>query len=103
MAQLIIEGEEPIPFEDEAKVQSERVEEKDFQDPAREEDFEIFYHANVTEDTIITSTLEAIAVSTNKKATQVPEGMVIEKRVPDLLALLESYANEATSKVLVVL
>lgn len=57
----------------------------------------------MTEDTIITFTSEAIVVSTNKKATQVPEGMVIEKRVPDLLALLESYANEATSKVLVVL
>ena len=54
------------------------------------------------EDTATTSTSAVVVVSANQEATQVPEGMVIEKRVPDLLALLESYAGEATLEVPIV-
>jgi len=53
-------------------------------------------------DMATTSTSAVVAVSANQEATQVPEGMVIEKRVPDLLALLESYTGKATLEVPVV-
>lgn len=42
VAQLITDGEECIPFEDEAEVQSEGAEEEDFQGVVCEEDFEVF-------------------------------------------------------------
>ena len=61
-----------------------------------------FYHLDVIKDTITTSTSVVVAVSANQEAIQVPEGMLIEKRVPDLLSLLESHANEATPKISVV-
>ena len=51
-------------------------------------------------DITTTSTLAVVVVSANQEATQVPEGMVIEKRVPKLLALLESHADEATPEYL---
>ena len=54
------------------------------------------------EDTTTTSTSVVIVVSVNQEAIQVPEGMVIEKRVPDLLSLLESHVNEATTEISVV-
>ena len=56
----------------------------------------------MTEDTTTTSTSVVIVVSVNQEAIQVPEGMVIEKRVPDLLSLLESHVSEATTEISVV-
>ena len=56
----------------------------------------------MTEDTTTTSNSVVIAVSANQKAIQVPEGMVIKKRVLDLLSLLESHVNEATTEISVV-
>ena len=49
-----------------------------------------------------TSTPAVVAISANQEADQVPEGMVIEKRIPDLLSLLESHTSDATSEILVV-
>ena len=67
-----------------------------------EEVFEVFYHPDVTEDAATTSTLVVVAVSTDQGATKVPEAMVIEKRLPDLLSLLESHVSDATPEVPVV-
>ena len=50
-----------------------------------------------------TSTPSVVAISANQEADQVPEGMVIEKREPDLLSLLESHTSDATSEIPVVL
>lgn len=99
MAQLITEGEEIIPSEDEAKVQFEEAKEEGFQGIVCKEDFEVFYHPDVTEDVATTSTPAAIVVSANHDAIEVPEGTMIEKRVPDLLSLLESYAGDATPEI----
>lgn len=57
----------------------------------------------MTEDMTTTSTSIVVAISANQEAIQVPEGMVIEKRVLDLLSLLESHARKATLKISVVL
>lgn len=57
----------------------------------------------MTKDAATSSTLVAIAVSTNQGAIEVPKGMVIEKRLPNLLSLLESHAGNATPKVPIVL
>ena len=65
VAQLIAEGEEIIPLEEEAKVQSEEVEEEGFKSLVGEEDFEVFYRPNIIEDAMTTSTLATVAVSTN--------------------------------------
>ena len=51
-------------------------------------------------DITTTSASAVVVVSANQEATQVSEGMVIEKRVPELLALLESHADEATPEYL---
>ena len=56
----------------------------------------------MTEDAATTSILVVVAVSTDQGATKVPEGMVIEKRLPNLLSLLESHASDATPEVPVV-
>ena len=36
-----------------------------------------------------------VTISTDQRAIEIPEGMVIEKRLPDLLALLESHSKGA--------
>lgn len=46
-----------------------------------------------------TSTPVAVAISTDQGATEVPEGMVIEKRLLDLLSLLESHFGDATPEI----
>lgn len=61
-----------------------------------------FYHLNVIEDTTTTSTSIVVIVSANQEAIQVPEGTVIEKRVPNLLSLLESHVSEAAPEISVV-
>ena len=65
VAQLIAEGEGIIPSEDEAKVQSEEFEEEGFKSLVCEEDFtKVFYHPNMIEDAVTTSTLTTATVST---------------------------------------
>ena len=102
MTQLIVEGEEIIPSEDEAKVQFKEAKEESFGNLVHEEVFKIFYKLGVTEDATTTSTLVAIVISTDQGTTEVPKGMVIEKMLPGLLSLLESRAGNATPKVPVV-
>ena len=54
------------------------------------------------EDAVTSSTSVTVAVSDDQEATEIPEGMMIEKRLPGLLSLLESHAGDATLEVLVV-
>ena len=46
--------------------------------------------------------LVAALISENQESTKVPEAMVIEKRLPDLLSLLESHVGTTTSEISVV-
>lgn len=96
VAQLIAKGKEIIPSKDETEVRSEEAKEKGFESLVCEEDFEVFYCPDLTKDATTTSTPTAIAVSADHDATKVPEGMVIEKRLPNLLYLLESHIDDAT-------
>nr|POF00739.1 hypothetical protein CFP56_77029 [Quercus suber] len=102
VAQLIAEGEEIILSEGKAKVQSKEAKEEGFESLVREEDFEVFDHPDLTKDAATTSTPVTATVSTDQRATEMPEGMVIEKRLLDLLSLLESRASDATTEVPVV-
>jgi len=90
------------PSKDEVEDQPKGAEEEDFQGVVHDEDFEVFYRLDMTVVTTTTSTSVFVAISANKEADQVPEGMVIEKRVPDLLSLLESHTSDATSEIPVV-
>jgi len=64
-----------------------------------EEDFEFFYRPSMTEDAVTTSAPIAVAISTDQGATEVPERMVVEKRLLDLLSLLESHFGDATPEI----
>nr|POE97564.1 hypothetical protein CFP56_17083 [Quercus suber] len=70
--------------------------------PVRDKDFEIFYYTNAFEEERLNSQLTITLVSEDQKGTKVPEGMVIEKKLLDLLSLLESYARIEAPKVPVV-
>nr|POE92508.1 hypothetical protein CFP56_37952 [Quercus suber] len=99
VAQLIVEGEKIIPSKDEAEVQSKEAKNEGFESLVREEDFELFYHPGMTEDAMITFAPIVIAISTDQGATEVPERMVIEKRLPDLLSLLQSHSRDANLEI----
>nr|POF09847.1 hypothetical protein CFP56_73237 [Quercus suber] len=75
VAQLIAKGEEIIPSEDEAEVQSKEAKEEGFESLVREEDCEVFYRPDLTKDTATTSTSIAVTVSTDQKAIEMPKGM----------------------------
>ena len=53
-------------------------------------------------DAVTSSTSVTVAISDDQEATEIPEGMMIEKRLLGLLSLLESHAGDATPEVLVV-
>lgn len=55
------------------------------------------------EDVATASILVAIAISEDQEATEVLEGTVIEKKLSDLLSLLESHAGDTILEILVVL
>ena len=61
-----------------------------------------FENLDVTKSGATTSTPTTVDVSSNQGTTELLEGMVIEKKLPDLLSLLESHVDDATSEVLVV-
>lgn len=67
--------------------------------PFRHEDFMVFYYLDETKEVASNSQLAKSLVSENHEAAEVLEAMVIEKRLPNLLSLLESYAGTTTPKV----
>ena len=76
--------------------------EEDTEDPVRDEDFEIFYRANESEKEGLSLHLATASISEDQEVIEVPKRMVIEKKLPDLLFLLESHAGTATPKVPIV-
>ena len=86
-------------LKDEAEVQSKEAKDEGFEILVREEDFELFYRLGMTEDTMTTFAPIIVAISTNQRATKVPKGMVIEKRLPNLLSLLESHSRDAIPEI----
>ena len=67
--------------------------------PIRDEDFEVFYHINETKEEGLSPHPAAALVSKDQETTEVPEGMVIEKRLPDLVSLLESHVGTTAPEV----
>lgn len=67
-----------------------------------DEDFEVFYQQDETHDIASSSRLGPVLVSEDQEAIHIPEAMVLEKRMPDLLYLLESHAGGATPEVHIV-
>lgn len=66
------------------------------------EDFEVFYCLDETEDISSSLRLTTTLVSENQETTDVPKAMVLEKRIHILLSLLESHARTAIPKVPIV-
>ena len=76
--------------------------EEDTENPIRGEDFEVLYCIDKYEEEGLSPHLAATLVSEDQEAIEVPEGMVIEKRLPDLLSLLESHTGTIAPKVPIV-
>ena len=64
--------------------------EEDTEYLVQDKDFEIFYRTNESEEEGLSPQPTIALVSEDQEAIEVPEGMVIEKRLPNLLSLLES-------------
>ena len=62
--------------------------EEDTENPVRDEDFEVFYCTDESEEEGLSPYPAAALVSEDQEAIEVFEGMVIEKRLLDLLSLL---------------
>lgn len=69
-----------------------------------DKDFEVFYQQEDPENALSTShhRLRPTQVSTNQEATNIPEGMKIEEKIPDLLALLTTHTGGSSLAVAVV-
>lgn len=65
-----------------------------------EEDFEVFNQPNPAESPETNSRPQAVVqANANQGIINILEGMVIQNKTPNLLALLESHARDATPKV----
>ena len=75
--------EEILSSDEEVETQSEKVEEdtsgESTESLVHDEDFEVFYHPDETEDIASSSRLTIALVSENQKITEIPEAMVLEK------------------------
>ena len=95
--------EEVISSNDKLESQSEGTEEETQEESIEslihDEDFEDFYHQDETEDIASNSRLVAALVSADQEAIAIPEAMVLEKIMSNLLSLLESHAGGATPEV----
>ena len=67
-----------------------------------DEDFEVFYRPDVIEDISSSLRLTTALVSENQKVTKLPKVMVLEKRMIDLLSLLENHVGTTTPEVPIV-
>ena len=69
-----------------------------------DKDFEVFYQQEDFEDLLSTSHRHLLPaqVSTNQEEANIPKGMVLEEKTPDLLALLSTHVGGASSAVPVV-
>nr|POF16800.1 hypothetical protein CFP56_66199 [Quercus suber] len=95
--------EEITSLDEEVEIESEdNTSEESIESLIRDEDFKVFYRTNETEEEASSSRLAAALISENQKATEVPQAMVIENRLPDLLSLLESYVGTTSSEIPVV-
>ena len=83
--------EEILSSDDEANTQSEENEEdilrESIESLVHDEDFEVFYCPDKTEDITSSSRLTTTLVSENQEVSEVFEAMVLEKRMLDLLSL----------------
>ena len=73
--------------------------EEDTKNLIRDDDFEVFYHTNESKEEGLNPHLAVALVSKDQEPIEVPEGMVIKKRLPDLLSLLESHTRTTVPKV----
>nr|POF00122.1 hypothetical protein CFP56_19084 [Quercus suber] len=98
--------EELTSLDDEVEAHSEEIEEETEEESTEslvcDENFEIFYHQDMTEDVAFTSIMVTIAVSEDREASEILVAMVIEKKLFKLLSLLKSHTGDATPEIPVV-
>lgn len=104
--QPLVEEINPQPFVEEITSSDEETEsnfedntlEEDIENSVYDEDFEVFYRSNEPEGEELSPYPSTALVSEDQEAIKVLEGMVIEKRLPGLLSLLESHAGTSTPR-----
>lgn len=64
-----------------------------------DKDFEVFYCLDKTEEIASSSRLATAFISQNQVTTEALKAMVLEKRLLDLLSLMESHAGTTTPEV----
>ena len=90
---------EIISSDEEAETKIEdNTSEENTENPVGDKDFEVFYRTNKSEEEWLSLHPIATLVSEDQEAIEVLEGMVIEKRLLDLLSLLESHARTTAPK-----
>ena len=77
--------------------------EEDTENPVRDKDFEVFYNTHASKEETLSPQSTTILVSEDQEHTEAPEDMVIERRLPGLLSLLESHARTTMPEVPVIL
>ena len=73
--------------------------EEDTKNPVKDEDFEVFYDTNSSEEETLSPQSTTVLVSEEQEHSEALEGMVIERRLPELLSLLESHARTTMPEV----
>ena len=86
-------------LESQSKGTEEETQEESIESLIHDEDFEDFYLQDETEDIASNSRLVAASISADQEAIVIPEVMVLEKRMPNLLSLLESHVGGAIPEV----
>lgn len=90
-------------MDEEAETESkDNTSKESTENPVKGVDFEVFYYINKSGEEGLSPHLAVTLVSEDQEAIKVPKGMVIEKRLPYLLSLLESHARTTTLEVLIV-
>nr|POE90485.1 hypothetical protein CFP56_48584 [Quercus suber] len=79
--------------------ESEHVSEEDTENPVRDEDFEVFYDINTSEEETLSPKSTTFFINEDQEHFEAPKGMVIERRLRDLLSLLESYVGTTMPEV----
>ena len=88
-AKLLYSHERPLPFDKEREEPASEPTREDI-----EKDFEVFNRTNTKDPPVSTyRKLVAAQDSTSQEAVDIPDAMVLKKKMPDLLALLSTHAG----------
>ena len=99
VAKLLYSQKLPIPSDDDAKKRTPKATQK-----VTNKDFEVFYKQEDPENLpgLSQRRLLPAQINTNKEEANIPKGMVLKEKTPNLLALLTAHVRGASQEILVV-